>query len=79
MDYSKWIDLAVERIGEREGDNSPFELKELFTGEEWNRLSKGEKSTFGREFANIVRSGDIDGVRFAPISKNNRHNKYEAF
>lgn len=79
MDYSKWIELAIERILDREGNNSPFELKELFTGEEWDTFSKGEKSRFGMEFAQMVRSGGIEGIRFAPISKNGRHNKYEAF
>lgn len=79
MNYSEWIELAIERILAREPNSKAFELKELFTGDEWDTFSKGEKSRFGIEFAQKVRSGEIDGVRFAPIGRNGRHNRYEAF
>ena len=79
MDTSAWINLAIERMCEKRPNSSAFELKELFTGDEWNQLTRGEKTTLGREFANLVRSEDIEGIKFAPISKNSRHNKYVVY
>lgn len=79
MDTSKWIDLAMERMCEKSPGSPAFELKELFTGDEWNTLSTGEKSMLGKIFANQVRRGEIEGIRFAPIGKNGRHNKYVVY
>lgn len=79
MDYSEWIDLAIERMCEKDSDSPAFELKDLFTGDEWNRLTRGQKTTLGREFARMVKEGEIEGVSFAPFSKNGRHNKYIVF
>ena len=76
MNIAAWIELAIERMCSKIPDGPAFELKELFTGDEWNELSTGEKSTFGKAFAAEVRSGNIDGIRFAPIGKNGRHNRY---
>lgn len=79
MDTSAWINLAIERMCEKEQNSLPFELKELFTGDEWNTLTTGEKSMFGKVFASLVRKGEIEGIRFAPIGKNSRHNKYVVY
>ena len=79
MDTAAWIKLAIERMCEKRPDSPPFELKDLFTGDEWNVLSVGEKTTFGKVFASEVRAGNIEGIRFAPIGKNGRHNKYVVF
>ena len=79
LDTSAWIELAIERMYEKAPGSPAFELKDLFTGDEWNQLSTGEKSTLGKVFATAVRRQEIEGIRFAPISKNGRHNKYEVF
>lgn len=79
MDTSEWIELAIERMCEKASGSPAFELKDLFTGDEWNQLSTGEKSTVGKVFAASVRRQEIEGIRFAPISKNGRHNKYEVY
>ena len=79
MDTAYWIRRIVERMCEKPADSPAFELKDLFTADEWNELSTGEKSTLGKVFASEVRSGSIEGISFAPISKNGRHNKYIVF
>ncbi len=79
MDTKEWIDKAKERMLEKSPNSPAFELKELFTGDEWNTLTTGEKSTLGKVFATQVRSEEIEGIRFAPIGKNGRHNKYIVF
>ena len=79
MDSAAWIDLAIERMCAKTLGSPAFELKDLFTGDEWNQLSTGEKSTLGKVFASMVRKREIEGIRFAPISKNSRHNKYVVF
>lgn len=79
MDTSAWLERAIERMCEKSLESPPFELRELFTGDEWNSLSRGERTAFGSIFAKEVRSGNIEGIKFAPISKNGRHNKYIVF
>lgn len=76
MNTATWIQLAIERMCEKTSSSPAFELKELFTGDEWNVLTSGEKSTLGKVFAAEVRSGNIDSIHFAPINPNGRHNKY---
>jgi len=79
MDTKGWMDKAIERMLEKAPNSPAFELKELFTGDEWNTLTAGEKTTFGKVFASQVRAGETEGIRFAPIGKNSRHNKYIVF
>lgn len=79
MDTAAWIELATERMCKKTPDSPAFELKDLFTGDEWNQLSTGEKSTLGKVFAAAVRKQELEGIRSAPVSKNGRHNKYEIF
>ncbi len=79
MDIKAWIDEAKERVLAKPPNSPAFELKELFTGDEWNTLAKGEKSTFGKVFASQVRAGEIEKIQFAPIGKSGRHNRYVVF
>ena len=76
MDIVAWMKLAIDRMCLKDPNSAAFELKDLFTGDEWNTLSRGEKTTFGKVFAAEVRAGNIDGIRLAPIGEHSRHNRY---
>ena len=49
MDYDIWINKAIMKIGKLEY-NTEFILKDLFSGIEWNKLARGEKTNLGRKF-----------------------------
>ena len=53
MDYEIWINKAIMKIGELEC-NTEFILKDLFSGIEWNKLARGEKTNLGRKFKENV-------------------------
>lgn len=53
MNYDTWINKAIMKIGELEY-NTEFVLKDLFSGVEWNKLAKGEKTNLGRKFKGNV-------------------------
>lgn len=55
MDFNEWTQNAIDRIAANVNFNQRFELKDLFEGCEWDRLSKGERISFGKYFANEVR------------------------
>lgn len=75
MNTNEWLEKVRERINAR-NDNRPFELKDLFVGEEWNQLSRGERSTLGRAFAAEVRAGKFSNVQVVSLGKS-RHNRYQ--
>lgn len=75
MDFNEWTQNAINRIAMNVNFNQRFELKDLFEGCEWNRLSKGERISFGKYFANEVRENRIFGVRALARGKNN-HSRY---
>ena len=52
MDFNEWTQNAINRIAANVNFNQRFELKDLFEGCEWDRLSKGERISFGKYFAN---------------------------
>ena len=53
MDYSVWLNKAIMKIGELEYETE-FVLKDLFSGIEWNKLARGEKTNLGRKFKEKV-------------------------
>ena len=75
MDFNEWTQNAINRIAMNVNFNQRFELKDLFEGCEWGRLSKGERISFGQHFANEVRENRIFGVRALERGKNN-HSRY---
>ena len=75
MDFNEWTQNAIDRIAVNVNFNQWFELKDLFEGCEWDRLSKGERISFGKYFANEVRENRILGVRALERGKNN-HSRY---
>ena len=75
MDFNEWTQNAINRIATHVNFNQRFELKDLFEGCEWDRLSKGERISFGKYFANEVRENRIPGVQALERGKNN-HSRY---
>ena len=75
MNFSEWTEIAIGRIAVNVNLNQRFELKDLFEGCEWNRLSKGERISFGKYLANEVRENRIPGVRVLEKATNN-HSRY---
>ena len=75
MDFNEWMQNAIDRIATNVNINQRFELKDLFEGCEWNQLSKGERISFGKYFANEVRENRILGVQSLERGKNN-HSRY---
>ena len=61
MDYNVWINKAIMKIGELE-NNTTFILKDLFSGVEWNKLARGEKTNLGRRFKENVDKKAIPNV-----------------
>lgn len=53
MDYEKWINKAIMEIGKLDCETA-FVLKDLFSGIEWNKLARGEKTNLGRKFKENV-------------------------
>ena len=75
MDMSLYMKKAKEKIKNIQV-GSEFELKGLFDEIEWNKLEKGEKISFGRDFANEVREGNIANIIMIERKQNN-HRKYK--
>lgn len=75
MDHEKWMEQAKETISTQIRPGSKFEVKQLFPGHEWDALSKGERISFGRYFANSVGDGKIENVVRCENGKT-RHNRY---
>ena len=75
MDNKKWLEIAKAKI-DKLPNGSLFELKELFAEVNWKKLSKGERITFGRFFANEVREGRL--TKIVPLKRGkNNHSRYE--
>ena len=70
MNTELWMGKARESIN-RMTPGTPFVVKDLFQGVEWNDLPRGDKLSFGKFFKNAVDSGQLAGVRFAGKRANN--------
>lgn len=68
-----WINKAVSKTGSLP-TNTVFALKDLFPGVEWNKLSKGDKLDFGRQFKNLVNQELIPYVVYIGKGQNNSAN-----
>lgn len=76
MDYIVWTEKATIAIETKLVKNQKFRLKGLFEECEWEKLTKGERISFGKYFANEVREGRIKGVISIERLKNN-HSQYQ--
>lgn len=63
MDYQLYMNSAISASGSLT-NGAIFSLKDLFSVEDWTRLSKGERGNFGKYFKNQVLEGLVPGVSF---------------
>lgn len=75
MDYIALLNKAKTKIellpvGER------FEVKSLFQGVDWEKVSVGQRRSFGKFFSNEVDDGKVSHVRKIGKASNN-HMQYE--
>ena len=75
MDYAIWMADAIDSIDTKVKAHQKFELKSLFEGCKWALLSKGDRISFGKFFANEVREGKIKNVVAVERGRDN-HSKY---
>ena len=69
------INEAVQSIKCNVRLNQKFEVKDLFEGCEWDKISKGDRIKFGKFFKNEVLENHIPEVQYFDKAKNN-HAKY---
>lgn len=74
MDYEKWFNDAKNRIAMLQS-GAVFEVKNLYEGTTWNKLTAGEKKSFGRYFSNQIKDGILPDVYKNGEGKTH-HNKY---
>ncbi len=75
MDYEKMMAKATKTIETKIAPNEKFEVKSLFPDYEWERLSKGDRVSFGRYFSTAVNDGRFPSiVRFG--EGKTHHNRY---
>lgn len=67
---------ALRRMREKAPSSRTFLLKDLFTGEEWTSLSKGNRSTLGKLVAEAISDGEVENVCFKPVSKPGQSTRY---
>ena len=75
MDCELWFRRAKGYIETRVEPNKAFEVRDLFESYVWNQLSKGERITFGKFFANAVAEKQVDSIVRIDRAKNN-HARY---
>jgi len=76
MDFNEWTKEAIKIIEIKVVRNQKFELKGLFEECKWGNLTKGDRISFGKYFANEVREGRIKGIISIERLKNN-HSQYQ--
>lgn len=75
LDYEDWLKRGIQSIDSNISPQIPFELKKLFVGFGWERLSKGDRISFGRYFSSAVKNGKVPNVQKVQRAKNN-HTRY---
>lgn len=61
MNNDEWMERAQATIASRTANNE-FMLKDLYSENDWNALSKGDRIQFGKFFCNEVGDGRVPGV-----------------
>ena len=74
-ELSTWLREAI-RCTSRQQQGKKFEVKELFTGTEWDNLTSGEKRQLGVLYSSEYREGRIPSVRKIDNNKQH-HSMYE--
>ena len=71
MDFQLWMQKARESIERSVQVGQKFELKSLFQLCEWEQLTKGDRISFGKYFANEVREGNLKNIQSIERARNN--------
>ena len=74
-ELKKWLKEVVFRATQQP-KGQIFEIKMLFTGTEWNKLSVGEKRQLGSLFSNELKEGNIPDIIRVENNKQH-HNVYQ--
>lgn len=75
MNNEMWMARAKSIIESEIPCGVKFEVKQLFPGHEWEALSRGERTGFGRYFASCVHDGELANITQCENGKS-RHNRY---
>ena len=75
MNYAQLLQQAQQAISSL-SSGEEFELKDLFDKATWNSMSEDQQREFGRIFADEVRHGRINGVKYVKTRSDN-HNVYK--
>ena len=79
MTNEELMQIDFESMLQLSSESPAFDVKELFHNGEWDELPPPRQRSFGKYFAKIARSNDLEGIKFMPISKNGRHNMYKVY
>ena len=74
-DHKSLLEIACERAEKRKRSPEAFELKELFSREEWRELNNSMRRELGRDFSYAVSKGKIQNLRYDGESSQH-HNMY---
>lgn len=75
MNLEYWMEKAKQNALIKVKNGEVFELKDLFDGVEWERLSKGDRIRFGKFFANAISERKIPEIKRVQKGANN-HTRY---
>lgn len=75
MDYEHWMKRAELAIKNDIQPGRKFEVKHLFSGYEWEALSRGDRTSFGRHFSDAVNEGRLACIERCENGKSH-HNQY---
>ena len=70
MDFESWLKSAKNATLVL-NDGTVFCLKDLFSGVQWNTLTRGQKLTCGKLFKNAVLRGEVCGINYIGKADNN--------
>lgn len=76
MTLDKWKIDAIRRLNEKESSPRTFYLKDLFSGDEWQKIEVSDRKKLGRFIAENVRERKIANVEISPVSKPGQSTRY---
>ncbi len=75
IELQEMLKTAIE-LTSQQPMGCKFEIKKLFSGTEWDKLTAGEKRHLGIMYSNEYKNGKIKGIRKIENNKQH-HNMYE--
>lgn len=70
MAYTSWMTNAIYKIGSLPA-GTEFFLKDLFDGVEWQKMPKGDRLSFGKDFKKEVLGGLVPNTSYIGKADNN--------